>query len=169
MTVKAPRGLTHSKHLYSPEKWLERMSERLQCFGDRLGTLLVQLSPQFGCDSTRLAYFLEQMPFSIKVPVEFQHPNWHTEEVFSLLERERVAYCAPLRGAPSVYPACNELPESMCASTVPTPTTSTAAATRMMICSDGPIASTSRKVRGDLCWSTSTTREREMQFGTLQS
>jgi hypothetical protein len=32
MTVKAPRGLTHSKHLYSPQKWLERMSEGLQCF-----------------------------------------------------------------------------------------------------------------------------------------
>jgi hypothetical protein len=31
-----------------------------------------------------------------------------------------------------------------------------------------PIASTSRKVRGDLCSSTSTTTEREMQFGTLQ-
>jgi hypothetical protein len=31
-----------------------------------------------------------------------------------------------------------------------------------------PIASTSRKVRGDLCLSTSTTTEREMHFGTLQ-
>jgi len=30
MTVKAPRGLTHSKRLYSPEKWLERMSEGLR-------------------------------------------------------------------------------------------------------------------------------------------
>jgi uncharacterized protein YecE (DUF72 family) len=46
MTVKAPRGLTHSKHLYSPEKWLEPMSEALQCLGSRLGVLLVQLSPQ---------------------------------------------------------------------------------------------------------------------------
>jgi len=87
MTVKAPRGLTHSKHLYSPEKWLEPMSEGLQCLGARLGTLLVQLSPQFGCDSAWLAYFLEQMPLWIKVAVEFRHPTWHTEEVFSLLER----------------------------------------------------------------------------------
>ena len=46
MTVKAPRGLTHSKDLYLPEKWLEPISEGLQCLGDRLGTLLVQLSPQ---------------------------------------------------------------------------------------------------------------------------
>jgi hypothetical protein len=94
MTVKAPRGLTHSKHLYSPEKWLEPMSEGLQCLGDRLGTLLVQLSPQFGCDSARLAYFLEQMPLWIKVAVEFRHPSWHTEEVFSLLER---SLCGLLR------------------------------------------------------------------------
>jgi len=141
MTVKAPRGLTHSKRLYSPEKWLERMNEGLQCLGSRLRTLLVQLSPQFGCDSARLAYFLDQMPLWIKVAVEFRHPSWHTEEVFSLLERSGPAYCAPSRGAPSVYPGCNELPESMCASTVPTPATSTAAPTRMMICSGGPRAS----------------------------
>ena len=94
MTVKAPRCLTHSKHLYSPEKWLEPMSEGLQCLGARLGTLLVQLSPQFGCDSARLAYFLEQMPLWITVAVEFRHPSWHTEEVFSLLER---SLCGLLR------------------------------------------------------------------------
>ena len=87
MTVKAPRGLMHSKHLYSPEKWLQPMSEGLQCLGDPLATLLVQLSAQFGCDLTRLAYFLEQVPPWIKVAVEFRHPSWHTEEVFSLLER----------------------------------------------------------------------------------
>lgn len=93
MTVKAPRGLTHSKRLYSPEQWLERMSEGLQCLGSRLGILLVQLPPQFGCDSARLAYFLEQVPRWIKVAVEFRHPSWHTEEVFSLLERSGAAYC----------------------------------------------------------------------------
>lgn len=93
MTVKAPRGLTHSKRLYSPEQWLERMSEGLQCLGSRLGILLVQLPPQFGCDLARLAYFLEQVPRWIKVAVEFRHPSWHTEEVFSLLERSGAAYC----------------------------------------------------------------------------
>lgn len=93
MTVKAPCGLTHSKRLYSPEKWLERMSDGLQCLGDRLGILLVQLSPQFGCDLARLAYFLEQVPPWIEVAVEFRHPSWHAEEVFSLLERFGAAYC----------------------------------------------------------------------------
>jgi len=97
MTVKAPRGLTHSKHLYSPEKWLEPMSEGLQCLRDPFGTLLVQLSPQFGCDSGPLAYFLEPMPLWIKLAVEFRHPSWHTEEVFSLLER---SLCGLLRSFP---------------------------------------------------------------------
>ena len=31
MTVKAPRGLMHSKHLYSPQNEVERMSEGLEC------------------------------------------------------------------------------------------------------------------------------------------
>jgi uncharacterized protein YecE (DUF72 family) len=53
------------------------------------------------------AYFLEQVPPWIKVAVEFRHPSWHTEEVFSLLERSGATYCALERGAPSVYPACN--------------------------------------------------------------
>ncbi|MEG4805351.1 DUF72 domain-containing protein [Microcoleus sp. ARI1-B5] len=93
MTVKAPRGLTHSKRLYSPEKWLARIGEGVKCLGDRLGILLVQLSPQFACDCARLTYFLEQVPPWLKVAVEFRHPSWHVEEVFSLLEREGAAYC----------------------------------------------------------------------------
>jgi uncharacterized protein YecE (DUF72 family) len=57
MTVKAPRGLTHSARLYAPERWLARICSGLRCLGDRLGILLVQLSPQFGYDYARLAYF----------------------------------------------------------------------------------------------------------------
>lgn len=93
MTVKAPRGLTHSARLYAPERWLARICSGLRCLGDRLGILLVQLSPQFGYDYARLAYFLEQMPPWIKVAIEFRHPSWHIEEVFSLLEQKGAAYC----------------------------------------------------------------------------
>ena len=168
MTVKAPCGLTHSKRLYSPEQWLERMSEGLQCLGSRLGILLVQLPPQFGCDPARLAYFLEQVPRWIKVAVEFRHPSWHTEEVFSLLERSGAAYCV-MSGHTSRVSSAPRAHSSMCASTVPTPTISTVGPTRMMICIGGPIASTSGKARGEVCLSTSTTTEREMQFATLQS
>jgi uncharacterized protein YecE (DUF72 family) len=93
MTVKAPRGLTHSARLYAPERWVSRICSGLHCLGDRLGILLVQLSPQFGYDYARLAYFLEQMPPWIKLAIEFRHPSWHIEEVFSLLEHFGAAYC----------------------------------------------------------------------------
>ncbi|MCT7986486.1 DUF72 domain-containing protein [Laspinema sp. A4] len=93
MSIKAPRGLTHYQRLYSPENWLARISGGLKCLGDRLGILLVQLPPQFGCDLARLAYFLEQLPPWIKAAIEFRHPSWHIDEVFSLLERFGVAYC----------------------------------------------------------------------------
>ena len=72
--------------------------------GLRLGILLVVISPQFGYDSARLAYFLEQVPPWSEVAVEFRHPSWHTEEVSSLLERSGATYCALDWGAPSVYP-----------------------------------------------------------------
>jgi len=47
MTLKAPRRLMHSNHLYSPQDEVERMSEGLQRLDDRLGILLVQLSAVF--------------------------------------------------------------------------------------------------------------------------
>lgn len=93
MTIKAPRGLTHSSRLYSPEKWVERIDYSLKCLGEKLGVFLVQLPPGFSCDMPRLAYFLEQIPRWIKVAVEFRHPSWHNEEVFSLLEKNNAAYC----------------------------------------------------------------------------
>jgi uncharacterized protein YecE (DUF72 family) len=93
MTVKAPRGLTHSKRLYSPEAWLERIARGLHGLGDKRGILLVQLPPRFGYDYRRLEYFLEQAPSWIRLAVEFRDPSWHREEVFGLLEQKGAAYC----------------------------------------------------------------------------
>ncbi|HEV7994322.1 MAG TPA: DUF72 domain-containing protein [Gemmatimonadaceae bacterium] len=93
MSVKAPRGLTHQRRLYSPERWIGRISEGLAKLGDRRGPLLVQLSPRFSIDLPRLDYFLERMPPWIRVAVEARHPSWHQESLFQLLERRGAAYC----------------------------------------------------------------------------
>ncbi|MDX1665497.1 MAG: DUF72 domain-containing protein, partial [Candidatus Promineifilaceae bacterium] len=93
MSVKAPRGLSHFKRLYEPERWLARMRHGLRYLGRKRGVLLVQLPPTLGYDYARLAYFLEQLPPWLKTAVEFRHPSWHREEVFRLLERHGVAYC----------------------------------------------------------------------------
>lgn len=93
LSVKAPRYLTHSKRLYSPEEWLGRIHQGFIRLKEKLGVFLVQLSPRFEYDYARLHYFLEQLPGGIRVAIEFRHPSWHQEAVFELLERYGAAYC----------------------------------------------------------------------------
>ncbi|HEY0165577.1 MAG TPA: DUF72 domain-containing protein [Jatrophihabitans sp.] len=93
LSVKASRGLTHSKRLYAPEAWVARMTSCWHQLGVRRGVLLVQLAPGHARDDARLEYFLAQLPDWMRVAVEFRHPSWQDEAVFALLERHRAAYC----------------------------------------------------------------------------
>lgn len=92
-SVKAPRYLTHSKRLYAPERWMERLNNCWHELGDKRAILLVQLSPNFAYDYERLRYFLAQVPWWMRVAVEFRHPSWHHDSIFHLLEAYGAAYC----------------------------------------------------------------------------
>jgi uncharacterized protein YecE (DUF72 family) len=93
LSVKAPRGLTHAKKLYSPEVWIDRIAQCWHELGDRRAVLLVQLPPAMERDDGRLTYFLDRLPDWIRVAVEFRHDSWHADEMFLLLERHGAAYC----------------------------------------------------------------------------
>lgn len=93
LTVKAPRGLTHGARLYAPETWLGRMAPGLALLKEKRGALLVQLPPDMGYDQPRLAYFLDRVPASLKVALEFRHTSWQRDDTFALLEQRGVAYC----------------------------------------------------------------------------
>ena len=93
LSVKAPRGLTHAKRLYAPEGWIGRITLGLHELGDRRGILLVQLAPAQGRDDDRLSWFLDHLPPWIRIAVEFRHPSWLDDAVFSLLERRNASYC----------------------------------------------------------------------------
>ncbi|GAB4100339.1 DUF72 domain-containing protein [Sinomonas halotolerans] len=92
-SVKAPRGLTHAKRLYSPEAWAARIAEGWHELGPRRAVLLVQLSPHHARDDARLDWFLGALPPWIRVAVEFRHPSWHDPAVFGILRRHAAAYC----------------------------------------------------------------------------
>jgi uncharacterized protein YecE (DUF72 family) len=93
LAVKAPGLLTHVQRLYSPENWLARIERDLTALGDRGGPLLVQLPPTLEYDYPRLAWFLQQIPAERRVAIEFRHPSWHHDAVFSLLAQCGAAYC----------------------------------------------------------------------------
>jgi uncharacterized protein YecE (DUF72 family) len=93
LSVKAPRGLTHAKRLYAPEVWTERIAASWHELADKRAALLVQLAPTHERDDARLDYFLGRLPSWMRVAVEFRHPSWHHDEVFTLLERHQAAYC----------------------------------------------------------------------------
>jgi len=92
-SVKAPRGLTHQRRLYGPERWIDRIRGGLGRLAPVRSVLLVQLSPRFEIDLARLEYFLAWLPRDLQVAVEMRHPSWHQEATFQLLERYRAAYC----------------------------------------------------------------------------
>lgn len=93
MSVKAPRGLTHAKKLYEPERWVERIATSWHELGEARGVLLVQLAPAHTRDDARLEFFLGRLPSWIRVAVEFRHPSWAADEVFGILEAQQAAYC----------------------------------------------------------------------------
>jgi uncharacterized protein YecE (DUF72 family) len=79
LSVKAPRGLTHAKRLYSPESWVPRLTSAWHELGDRRAVLLVQLHPAHERDDARLEWFLARLPSWMRVAVEFRHPSWHDD------------------------------------------------------------------------------------------
>jgi uncharacterized protein YecE (DUF72 family) len=93
LSVKAPGALTHRQRLFAPDQWLARMRRGLSLLGPRRGPLLVQLPPTAEPDRARLAYFLCRVPSGVRVALEFRHPGWHDESVFTLLEHYGAAYC----------------------------------------------------------------------------
>jgi uncharacterized protein YecE (DUF72 family) len=98
LSVKAPRGLTHGKRLQAPEAWVQRMAACWHDLGDKRAVLLIQLAPAHARDDARLDYFLRTLPDWVRVAVEFRHPSWHHEDVFTLLRENGAAYCV-LSGA----------------------------------------------------------------------
>lgn len=98
MSVKAPRGLTHGKHLHGPEAWTARIRRGWHELGEHRAVVLTQLDVRQTRDDARLEYFLAGVPRWMRLAVELRHHSWHHEDVYRLLERHQAAYCV-LSGA----------------------------------------------------------------------
>lgn len=88
---KFPRTVSHDKQLVACGAEVAEFLDRVAPLGDKLGTLFVQLSPQFGEQLVpRLLGFLDRLPRGPQYAVELRHPEFFRgeHEIFELL-RER--------------------------------------------------------------------------------
>lgn len=91
--VKASRFITHMKKLKDPEQTVPTFIERLEVLGNKLGPVLFQLPPHWGCNADRLERFLAALSNRHRYAFEFRDPSWHNPRVYELLERQRAAFC----------------------------------------------------------------------------
>lgn len=97
-SVKLPQLLTHEKKLdlgKGVEADLIRFLSLLKPLiaSGKLGPVLVQLPPSYSyqSDYERLKAFLVRAPEDIRFAVEFRHPSWLREDVYSFLRGRNVA------------------------------------------------------------------------------
>ena len=97
-SVKLPQQLTHEKKLdlgKGVEADLIRFLGLLRPLiaSGKLGPVLVQLPPSFSYQAhfENLRGFLSRVPEDIKFAVEFRHPSWLREDVWSFLRERNVA------------------------------------------------------------------------------
>jgi uncharacterized protein YecE (DUF72 family) len=97
-SVKLPQALTHEKRLdlkNGVEGELVRFLSLLKplIVAGKLGPVLIQLPPSFSYegDYERLEGFLGIIPDDVRFAVEFRHPSWLREDVWSLLRKRNVA------------------------------------------------------------------------------
>jgi len=95
--VKVNRFITHIKRLKEPEEPVRRFLDGARLLEDRLGPLLYQLPPNFhrtAENEARLEAFLEVLPPGLEHVFEFRHQSWFQDDVFRLLRRHNVGFCA---------------------------------------------------------------------------
>ncbi len=89
--LKVSQKITHFKRLKGVEEDTEYLVQTAGTLGPKLGALLVQIPPNFARDDERLAGFLGLLPPGMLVALEVRHPSWREPDVFSVLEKHRVA------------------------------------------------------------------------------
>lgn len=91
-TLKASQRITHFKRLVDVAQDVEDFVNRAKGLGDKLGTVLFQLPPNFAYDPDKLKGFVEVLPRDVRFAMEFRHASWSDDEVRKTLEAAGVAY-----------------------------------------------------------------------------
>jgi uncharacterized protein YecE (DUF72 family) len=91
--LKASRRITHIKRLRDVGDETGYLYRTAASLGRHMGVVLFQMPPNFQKDLPRLRTFLDGLPADTGAALEFRHPSWLDEEVFSSLRERRCALC----------------------------------------------------------------------------
>ena len=94
-SLKLPQEITHERALRSGSTaLLEEFCERARILGHKLGSILIQMPPQFELSKENgraLRDFLPRLPKDIRFSLEFRSPGWIKQSVLDFLTKQGVA------------------------------------------------------------------------------
>ncbi|MCY2687392.1 DUF72 domain-containing protein [Salinimicrobium sp. TH3] len=93
-TLKGSRYITHMKKLNDVEESVGNFNTTSGIMGHKLGNLLWQLPPSVHRNDERLLDFIKLFDKSVNNVIEFRHESWYDEEVYALLRKQNVIFCA---------------------------------------------------------------------------
>jgi len=92
-SLKAPQKITHFARLRDCADTLRYFHDVISGLGDKMGTVLFQLPPNFKKNTLLLADFVNSLPGGMRAAFEFRHQSWFEDEVFNALKARNIALC----------------------------------------------------------------------------
>jgi uncharacterized protein YecE (DUF72 family) len=119
--VKAPKAITHFKQFHGTVDMITSFYSTIrEGLKDKLGPVLFQFPPRFHYDPERLNRVLAQLDPGFDNVLEFRHPGWWCEEVYTTLKQHGISFCGmshpqlpdePIVTGPVVYYRFHGVPQ----------------------------------------------------------
>ncbi|MEQ1956278.1 DUF72 domain-containing protein [Mesorhizobium sp. CN2-181] len=93
-TIKVCELITHIKRFEGTDALVEDFGMIADILGDRMGCFLFQLPPSFRFTDDRLKAILSQLDHNRRNVVEFRHPSWWNEMVYSAFRETGTIFCS---------------------------------------------------------------------------
>jgi uncharacterized protein YecE (DUF72 family) len=120
-SVKAPKAITHFKQFNGTVDMLSRFYQTIrEGLREKLGPVLFQFPPRFHYDEERLTRVLKLLDPGFDNVLEFRHPGWWNQDVYTRLRDHGVSFCGmshpelpaePIVTGPVVYYRFHGVPE----------------------------------------------------------
>lgn len=92
--VKAPKAITHFKQFHGTVDMLTDFYTTIRRgLQEKLGPVLFQFPPRFRYEPERLERVLSQLDPGFANVLEFRHPGWWCEEVYTALRQRGISFC----------------------------------------------------------------------------